>query len=1078
MKKTLLMWAFVLLSISTVFAQSKQITGTVKSSEDGSGLPGVNITIVGTSQGAATDIDGKYQLNVEAGQVLQFSFVGFETQSVTVGNQSTINVTLKVDASELAEVVVTGAYGLTQTARSTVTNTQVVDQKTLNVIRQTDINNALAGKVSGIQVRSQSSAALGRNTEVRLRGVTGFGVGTGALYVVNGTILPNPGNLNLDDIESVTVLQGAAAAAQFGSQGANGAIVITLKKGSREKGIGLTVNTGIMAEKAYILPNYQNAYAGGSFGDLVQFKYKAGMPEEWKALDGKYYHDYSDDSSWGPRMVGQEYIPWYSWYPGHKYSGTTAKLLPQPDNAREFFNTGVTYNNTFTVSAGDEKYDLKLSYGNQNVTGVIPSTSLDKHLLNVRTSYSLTDKLEVSADINYVSQIQKGEIDDGYANNSTGSFSQWFHRNVDMGIMKELAGVKDPDGLTYITWNHANPDAYNPSNPKAFYAANYWYNFYTYFNDNIRKSQADRLYGNLAATYKVNDALSLRATYRKNQVIASNDTRITTDLEESGLQTGVRGFYGYGQSNSNRTNIEFLASYNKQIGDFSINASAGTDFFTWEFTSSGANTNQGLSVANLFSITNSVDPATISNNRILEKYRAVIGRGSFGWKDLLYADVTLRNDWYSTLPQTNNSVLSKSFGGSFVFYELLKDKISWLSNGKLRASWGEIPKALGTSNETFGAYRFPGAAYSVGNFKWGPYFTMATANTLVDPNIQGSTVTQFEYGIDAQFLNDRIGLSLTLWDGSEKNFPYSLSVNGASGYTSLLTNIGLIEKRGIDLQVNGRPILTPNLSWRITGTYSKLTKNDIIELSKEFGITQTSGVQGVWGTTMPYLVHTEGKRWGQIYGNGIKRINGVPVLNSDGSYVNQPDVYFGSVLPDFTGGLQNQFVIFKDFTLNVNIDFQVGGKFVSLSNQWGSFSGLTARTATINDKGNPIRDAVADGGGVHVKGVNEDGEPVDYYVEAQDYFHNNYYNKTFDDYIYDLTFVKLREISFGYNIPVERFGLGKYFQNANLSIVGRNPLLIYATTPDFDPSEVSAVVGESGQFPGTRGLGFNLTLGF
>jgi len=625
MKKTLLMWVFALLSSSAILAQSKQITGTVKSSEDGSGLPGVNITVVGANRGTSTDIDGKYQLNVETGQVLQFSFVGFQTQSVTVGNQSSINVTLKVDASELAEVVVTGAYGITQNARSTVTNTQVVDQKTLNVIRQTDINNALAGKVSGIQVRSQSSAALGRNTEIRLRGVSGFGLGQGALYVVNGTILPDPSNLNLDDIENVTVLQGAAAAAQFGSQGANGAIVITLKKGTREKGIGVTATTGVLAEKAYILPNYQNSYAGGSFGDLVQYKYKDGDPEEWKSLDGKYYHDYSDDSSWGPRMVGQEYIPWYSWYPGTKYTGTTAKLLPQPNNARDFFNTGITKNNTFTISAGDEKYDLKLTYGNQNVAGVIPNTSLAKNLLNVRTSYNLAKNLEIGADINYVTQVQRGEINDGYSNQSTGSFSQWFHRNLDMNIVKELAGVKTPDGLTYVTWNHANPDAYDPSNPKNFYAANYWYNFFTYFQDYNSKNQTDRLFGNLYATLKINKDLSIKATYRKNQVMGLSDTRLSTDLQESGLQTGLKGYYGYNQSNSNRTNLEFLASYNKKIGDFSINASAGTDFFNWTYTSSGANTNNGLSVANLYSITNSVDPATINNTRILEKYRAVIG---------------------------------------------------------------------------------------------------------------------------------------------------------------------------------------------------------------------------------------------------------------------------------------------------------------------------------------------------------------------------------------------------------------------------------------------------------------------
>jgi len=229
---------------------------------------------------------------------------------------------------------------------------------------------------------------------------------------------------------------------------------------------------------------------------------------------------------------------------------------------------------------------------------------------------------------------------------------------------------------------------------------------------------------------------------------------------------------------------------------------------------------------------------------------------------------------------------------------------------------------------------------------------------------------------------------------------------------------------------------------------------------------------------MPYLVHTEGMRWGQLYGNGIKRINGQPVLDASGFYVNDPKVNFGSVLPDYTGGLQNSFTFLTDFTLNVNIDFQVGGKFASLSNMWGSFSGLTAQTATVNDKGNPIRDAVADGGGVHTKGVNAEGKAVDFYVEAQDYFHNLYNNKTFDPFIYDLTFVKLRELALGYNLPVKKLGMNKYFQSVNISLTARNPILIYATTKDFDPSEISAVSGETGQWPGSRGYGVNIKFGF
>lgn len=1083
MKKLLLVWALILCSFGTILAQGRQVTGKVTSSEDGSALPGVNVSVRGTSRGASTNGEGVFRLQVSNGETLQFSFVGFKTRTISVGNQQVINVVLEAEANELSEVVVTGAYGTKRTARSTTTNAQVVDDKALNTIRQVNLNNALAGKVSGIQVRSQSAAALGRNTEIRLRGVSGLGLGNGALYVVNGTILPNADDINLDDIENVSVLQGAAAAAQFGSQGANGAIIITLKDGSQAKsGLGLTINSGVLIENAYILPNYQNAYAGGAAGDLMQYNWKQGDPTEWKALDGKYYHDYSDDASWGPRMVGQEYIPWYAWYGGHSRSFQTAKLTPQPDNAKDFYNTGITRNNSFTINSASDKFKFKLTYGNQLINGLLEKTSLQKNTFNVMSTYDLNKHFSISADINYVSQLQRGEIEDGYSNQTSGSFNQWFHRNLDMNIMKELRDLRTPEGI-YASWNKANPDAFDPKNTRNFYAGNYWYNFYTWFDLVNIVNKRDRLYGNLSFTYKINNDLKLVATYRKQQNIASSDSRYSSNLNESGLQTTgntpeARGYYGTTQSNSDRTNMELFANYNKKISDFTIDANIGVDVFKWELTSNGANTNNGLSVANLYTLTNTVDPVSLYNDRILEKYRAVIGRGTFGYKNYLFADVTLRNDWYSTLPLGSNSVLSKSFGLSFVFGEMINKKLPFISYGKLRASYGEIPKALGTSNETFGAYRYPGSAFSVGQYKWGSNFMMSAANTLVDPNIKGSVVTQGEVGLDLSFLNDRVGFSATYWEGAEKNFPYALSVNGASGYTQLLTNIGLIEKKGLDVQVFGRPIVTKDISWKLTATASKLIANDVVELSKKYGITQTSGVQGVWGSTMPYMVHTEGKRWGQIYGNGIKRINGQPVVNSSGGYENDPNVYFGSVLPDYTGGIQNQITFLKDFTLNVNIDFQLGGKFVSLSNMWGSFSGLLNQTATVNDKGKPIRDAVSEGGGVHVKGVNDKGEPVDYYVDAQEYFHGLYYNKTFDPYIYDLTFVKMREVALGYNLPVKKLGLGKYFQTMNVSLVARNPLLIYATTKDFDPSEISAVVGETGQWPGTRGFGVNVRLGF
>ena len=1073
--KKLLQSLFILLLVAfTAIAQDRTVTGTVTAKEDGLPLPGVSVKVKGTTSGAQTGADGKFTIKVPAnGQTLQFSFIGFVSQEVGIPASNRVNVALVSDSKMLDEVVfVAGALGTTRTTRSTANNAQIVTATQLNTIREANINNALAGKVAGIQVRSQSAAALGRQTEVRLRGASGFGAGSGALYVVNGTILPNADDINVDDIENITVLQGPAASAQFGAQAANGAILITLKEGKKSEGLGVTLNLGTQVESVYILPNYQNSYAGGASGDLMQYNWKAGDPVEWQALSGKYYHDYNDDASWGPRMVGQEYIPWYAWYGGHSRSYQTAKLNPQPNNAREFFNTGVNANNSISLSSSTDKLKFKFTYGNQHVKGLLENSSLRKNTFNLISSYQLNDHFEVQANVNYVTRQLYGEINDDYSNQSTGSFNQWFHRNLDMGIMKELRGLRTPSGI-YASWNKANPSSYDPADPKSFYAGNYWYNFYTYFDLVDQKSHADRLYGNLTFTYKVNKDLRFAVTYRKQQNTTFSETKYYNALQESALQTGMRAYYGTQTTYSNRQNLEFLATYTKKIKDFSIDANLGTDFFSATAKSNGANTNNGLSVPDLFTIANSVDQASISNGRSEEKYRAILGRATFGYKNLLFADVTLRNDWYSALPAANNSVLSKSFGGSFVFSDLISKSIPWISYGKLRGSWGEVPTAIG-------AYVYPGFAYGVSQFKWGSNFLMSTPDQLVDPNISGSVVTQFELGLDMSFLNDRLGFSATYWEGKEKDFPYALSVNGASGYTSLYTNIGEISKKGWEFQFNAKPVASDKFTWKINGSWSPLLENNVVKLSPENGITQTAAVGGVWGgsSALPYLVHTQGKRWGQLFGNGMKRINGIPVLNSDGSYVNNPNTYFGSVLPDYTGGLQNNFTLFKDFTVSANIDFQYGGKFVSLSNMWGSFSGLTARTAVTNDKGNPIRNPVADGGGVHVFGVNASGQPVDYYVDAQTYFHGFYYSKAYDPYVYDLTFVKLRELSVGYNIPVKKLGWGKHIQSANFALVARNPLLIYATTKDFDPSEIDAVYGETGQLPGTRGIGFNLRIGF
>jgi len=1060
-------------------AQERRIAGRV-SGADGEPMPGVSVVVEGTTIGTTTDGDGKYTLTVPAGaKSLTFRYIGYTPKTIDIGTSGVVDAVLSSDPTQLSEVVVTGAYGIKSSSRSVTYNAQVVNQEQLNTVRTTDVNNALAGKVAGVQVRSQSSAALGRQTEVRLRGASGLGAGTSAIYVVDGTVLPNINDINLDDIDNVSVLQGPAAAAQFGSQASNGAIVITLKRGRQTPGAGITLNLGAQFENAYVLPKYQNVYAGGASSELIQYNWQEGQPEEWKALDGKYYHDYQDDASWGPKMEGQEYIPWYAWYPGHSRSFQTASLTPQPNNARDFYETGITLNNGVTFSQSSEKIDFKATYNNQWVNGLLPESSLSKNNLNVITTYRMSKKLELSADINYINKKLNGQIEDAYGSVSSGSFNQWFHRDLDIGIMKELSGL-NYNGI-YASWNKRNPTAYDPANPDEWYKANYWYNPYTNLQMRPRVQQDDRLYGNVSLTYKIIDGLQVKGTYRKQQNSYFGENKTYTELETSAYQTGVYGSYATGTAYENRENLEFLASFNRTFGDFDINANLGSDFYTGTYKDNSASTNQGLVVPNGFFISNSRLTPSIGNSRWDEKYRAIFGMATIGYKNFLFANATLRNDWFSTLPAQDNDVLSKSFGGSFVFSDLLPENFSWLSYGKLRYSWGEIPQALGTIANRYGAYRYPGMAYSIGQYQWNGNILMPTPDQLVDPDLKGAVSSQQEIGIDLRFLQDRLGASFTYWDGNENGMPYALTVNGASGYTSFLTNIGKITKKGIEVQLTAQPVIRPNFTWNVNFTYADLIKNDIVELSEEYGITRTASVAGVTFSTLPYAYHAVGKRWGQLYGTGILRNeDGVPILNDDGSYQIDQNKYYGSVLPRYTGGLQNSFTFFKNFSLAVNIDYSFGGKFSSLSQGFGTFSGLASTTAEMNDRGHNVRDAVEDGGGVHVVGVNSENQPVDYYVDASTYFHGLWNSGAVDDFVYDLDFIKLREVAIGFELPVSKWNLKRLgIQNANFSIVGRNLWLIHDKTDgNYDPSEISGVAGETAQLPGTRGWGFNLRVGF
>ncbi len=1072
MRKSLTLLAVALLWTLASFAQTVVVQGQV--SDDRGPVPNATIQEKGTNNAVRADDLGKFTLRVKQGAKVTVSAIGHETYEFTASSAFQ-NIQIKTLAGELEEVFVTSAFGVKKSQRTTPFSSQVVSSEQLNVIRQPNLNNALAGKVAGVQFRGQSSAKLNDQGFLRIRGGGSLN-DAGAIYVVDGTIT-NSFDINPDDVEDITVLKGANATALFGSRAGNGAIVVTTKKGRKVKGIGVEVNQSVTFDKAVFLPQYQNEYGGGD-GDWLTFNYVAGMPTEWQAFNGKRYRDFTDDASWGPKFDGSEYIPWYAFIPGHARSGKTASFTPQPNNAKDFWNTGVTSNTnvSFTQSNGAGQ-SLRVSYTNQSIKGMLENSKSLRHNLNTSFTMDMGQYITMGANLNYTNQQISGDFSDGYANNSAGNFSQWFHRDLDIDIMRELAGLKTPIG-TFASWNfRRNPGSWSAAAPRnSVYAANYWYNPFTYFQNIDLTQRRDRLYGDVNMTIKFSKNFRFKGAIRKDQFNGNVENILPNELEFSGGQTGLLASYGTSNTINNEWNFEGVATYNQTFGDLAVTVNAGANKLNIRQRAVAANTNNGLNVPGLYAISNSKTTPTITNTRSDQQANSLFAFGDLEYKKYLSLTWAIRNDWFSTLPNGNNSLLSPSVGASFVFSEFTKS-VNWLSFGKVFGSWGKKPKTLNPYALNLN--------YAVNPLLWGSNFLMSTPNATPDANLRGALTTTWEAGLDLRFAKNKVRMNLVYYNEDNRDEPLGVSVSGVSGFTSQTINAARVTRQGLELELGVSVIKRKNLTWDISKTVAYLLDNKVQALAP--GLTSYTLSGGSFGTRFARAFHFVGQQWGMLRGGGIKRnAEGQPLITTNGFsgglgwYQGDATKDWGSVVPKLTGGLQN-FVSYKNWNLGLTFDYQVGGKFFSLSEQWGTFSGLLASTAGKNDKGNPVRDPVASGGGVRVRGVDAaDGKtPVDVYVDAYDYFHQFYYQQIAEPFVHDLTFVKLRELSLGYAIPTQKLGkLSKVFQGASVSVIARNLFFIYRDTKNFDPSEISGVFGEDGNLPGSRSVGFNLKLNF
>lgn len=1090
-----LLLAFV---VQITFAQELQtVTGTVTDAS-GMPLPGVNVLVKGTTRGVMTDFDGNYSIEASNGEVLVFSYVGMETVEVVFQNSPIIDVVLEPDAAQLEEVVIT-ALGIRREEKSLPYAAQVVNAEELNITEDTNIKSALAGKVAGVEVSSQAGSKLGEAGSIRIRGGISLTSDDDPLYVIDGIPTTNPNAIDMSTIASLNVLKGPNATALYGQRASNGVIQITTKKGTESDRLGLTLTSSVAFDKIGDMMDYQNLYGQGYSGsaEFGTFDFEAGYnfavfgisggpyPDYMQVFDGKRYFDLNvyADESWGPRFDGEPYVPWYAMYQNSPYFGQTDTWEAHPDNIRNFFDTGTTFKNIVSLSGGGENYSARLSYTNLKQTGVIPHSDLDRDYISTAFDFDLSDNFTVGLTANYSVSDVAGDFADDYGNQTTGSFNSWFARNIDMSKLEELQGLTTTEGYL-ASWNNWGLDAWAAGEDIGFLdfkKAAFWFNPYDWLALYENTAETTTLLGDVHATYTFLDHFEATFQASRNERKYRDHWEVPYLIEFSaapGLYNEWVNSFGNRYETSTEDNYQARLRYEQDFENFDLSAFIGGNirknaYSMFQNDMSQSNSDSGgLILPDVFTYANSREALTADTYESRKQVNSIYGNATFGYRDMLYIDGSIRRDWSSALPADNNGYTYPSVGATFIFTELLGSN-DILSFGKIRGGWAQVGDdvdALALNPD-----------YPLGGDLFGDRILQYTRSTIIDPGIKPAMNTSYEFGADLNFLNNRVGFHATYYHETRKDEIIPITISSATGFTSFLTNAGESEREGVELSLDADIIKTEDFTWNLLANWATNTST-ILSLPGDLTAIVGAGEgtlqnQDTWDFIN--VVHRLGEEWGQLRGTGfVYDDEGNRVVRADGTYAYQTDQYLGSILPDFTGGLVNTFT-YKNLSLMASIDFQKGGNFFSLSEMWGDYSGLTARTAAINDRGNNVRDAVDDGGGVHVTGVTAEGEPVDTYVPAITYYGQFNSNVIAEEYVHDASYIKLRDVALTYTLPGSL--VNDFFSSASISLIGRN-LLMLATADDnihaWDPSELSQPWGEDAQLPSIRSYGMNISLTF
>ena len=1082
MKNCILLAVLLLLFSNLIFSQGRRVSGQVRD-DRGQGIPFASINETNTKNGVTADSSGNFALTINGNQ-LTISAAGFQTQTITVSGDIA-NVTL-VSAGQLQEVVVT-SLGIRRTRNQVPYAAQQINGEEVSKNRGSNFISNLSGKISGVDVKQTNT--LGGSTNVVIRGYKSIIFDNQALFVIDGVPFNNGnttgintntatqrtgrggfdyGNagadINPDDIETVTVLKGAAASALYGSQGANGVIMITRKKGAR--GLGITVNSGFglgNVDKS-TFAEYQHEYGAGYFPSVRYEDPNTGQPYGyprgfflWRDIDGDGNMDYvvptSEDASYGGKFDPNLMVyQWDAFDPSSPNFGKARPWVAGANDPTEFFDQAVTYNQSIFINGGSDKGTFKLGYTRMGDKGVLPNSEVNKNLVNFGATYNITEKLIAGATIDFSNIVGKGRYGTGYDDkNLMTNFRQWWQVNVDIKEQED-AYFRNREN---VTWNWTDPTILVPI---------YWDNPYFTRYENFETDNRNRYFGNVNLNYKVTDWLNIMGRI-------SLDSYDEVQEERQAVGSVAVSHYSRFNRSYRETNYDLLLNFDKNLSeDFNLKALLGTNIRRQHTTTIRAVTNGGLIVPRVYALSNSLNtpnaPTEFDGTREVD---GLFAGATLSWRDMVTLDATIRRDAASTLPPDSNVYYYPSVSAGFVFSKLLPN-VSWLSYGKLRANYAQV----GNDAPIFSVYDVYAVVPPFGSEPQSS--VTGTKNSL---SLKPERTKSGEVGVEMAFLRNRLGFDFTYYNSRSFDQILPVIVSTATGYNSKFLNAATVDNKGIEVQLNLTPVKNQNFSWDMNINWSR-NRNKVVELFEGSENIVLANFQG--GIS---LNATLGEPFGTIRGSNFvyDSATGLPLVSAAGRYLitTTSNEVIGNPNPDWVGGINN-ILKYKNLSLSFLVDMRHGGDIFSLDMYYGLATGLYPETAGLNDLGNLSRNPIADGGGIVLPGISVVDNKPNTVRALNGYGAFGYLRNPAASFIYDASYIKLREVILSYSIPRETIAKLKPFKGIDLSLIGRNLWIIDKNLPYADPEETISAGNlqgyQGGAYPTVRTFAINAKLRF